>query len=386
MPETPPIPAATEVPAVSPADMAASDAAIPAPADAAMLADAAVPAEAAAPSIDAPEPAGDAAEGEAPAPVDQTTAAADAAPAADVARVPAIAELSPAACAAALAERFPALFGAGRALPIKLRIQADIQQRAPGLFSKKSLSVFLHRHTTSTGYIKALLNSPHRFDLDGQAAGEIAQEHRDAATAELERRLALVQARRLAEREAQKQAYRQAAAAAREAQPPRPEGPPAATQGPRDAPRPPRADRLPRPDRPPRPDRADRVERADRPPRPTPTPAQPAPRADSAPGPAPQRPAPTPEQSADNEARRSRAALLRSFETSTLTRANFCALKGMRDDALELLLVKAREERKLNPPPPEREREPATREWARSDEHGPRRGPPRDGPPGRPQR
>ncbi|MDO8419443.1 MAG: hypothetical protein Q7S90_05340, partial [Rubrivivax sp.] len=40
---------------------------------------------------------------------------------------PAAVELSPAACAARLAELFPALFSAGRALPIKLRVQADIQ-------------------------------------------------------------------------------------------------------------------------------------------------------------------------------------------------------------------------------------------------------------------
>jgi hypothetical protein len=65
----------------------------------------------------------------------------------------------------------------------------------------------------------------------------------------------------------------------------------------------------------------------------------------------------TPEQAAENEARRGRAALLRAFETTTLTRANFCALKGMKEPALEALLVQAREERKLAPPPPDRDRE-----------------------------
>ena len=53
----------------------------------------------------------------------------------------------------------------------------------------------------------------------------------------------------------------------------------------------------------------------------------------------------TPEQAADFEARRSRAGVLRAFETTTLTRANFCALKGMKDDALEAILVQARAER-----------------------------------------
>ncbi|MDE2277381.1 MAG: ProQ/FinO family protein, partial [Burkholderiales bacterium] len=119
------------------------------------------------------------------------------APAAAAPRAP---ELGPAQVGALLAERFPALFGAGRALPIKLRIQADIQQRAPGLLSKKSLSIFLHRHTTSTPYLKALVALPQRIDLDGAPAGEIAAEHRAAAAAELERRRALLEARRAAER------------------------------------------------------------------------------------------------------------------------------------------------------------------------------------------
>jgi ProP effector len=115
---------------------------------------------------------------------------------------PAIADMSPAACATALAERFPLLFATQPPLPIKLRVQSDIQQRAPGLFSKKTLSIFLHRYTTTTPYIRSLLAAPHRFDLDGQAAGDILEEHRAAATTELERRREIVAARRVAEREA----------------------------------------------------------------------------------------------------------------------------------------------------------------------------------------
>jgi hypothetical protein len=103
---------------------------------------------------------------------------------------PAKTELSPAQCAAHLAEMFPALFGTqGPPKPIKLRIQADLQQRAPGLFTRKALSIVLHRHTTSTPYLKALVAAPSRFDLDGEPAGEIAEEHRQAAREEVERRL-----------------------------------------------------------------------------------------------------------------------------------------------------------------------------------------------------
>ncbi|MBI3155298.1 MAG: ProQ/FinO family protein [Burkholderiales bacterium] len=113
-----------------------------------------------------------------------------------------------------LASHFPALFSAGAPRPLKLRIQADIQQRAPGEFTRKALSAFLHRHTTSTAYLKALLASPTRFDLDGQPSGEIAPEHRDAATAELARRRAVVQARRAAARGAPRPAHAAAAALA----------------------------------------------------------------------------------------------------------------------------------------------------------------------------
>ena len=328
-------------------------------------------------------------------------------------------------------------------LPIKLRIQADIQQRTPGLFNKKSLSIFLHRHTTSTGYIKALVNSPHRFDLDGQPAGDIAQEHRDAGVVELDRRLAIVQARRQAERDAQREKHRQAlpvvmavavpvldaadaagseavdgataAAPGQADRPPRPPRPPRSPRSPQQD-RPPRADRPPRVDRPPRadgsphPDRPPRDPHAPRPPRTDPRPPRPAQAglqaglqadrqvarhverplenaAASAVATPPSAPL-TPEQIADNESRRNRAALLRTFESSTLKRANFCALKGMTDAALEAQLVQAREERKVFPqlhpqPQPQSQRPQGDRpqqdrpqgDRPRFDERGPRRGP-----------
>ena len=186
---------------------------------------------------------------------------------------PAIAELSPAACAARLAELFPALFASGTPQPLKLRIQADIQQRAPGIFTKKSLSVFLHRHTTNTAYLRAVANAPQRIDLDGQPAGDIADEHRQAAVAELERRRALHEARREAERNAQRSAN-------------------------------------------------DEARRA---------------------------------RATEEEQRREASALLRAFESTTLTRANFCALKGLTELQLEALLTQARQA----PPPVHAEPRPA---------------------------
>ena len=101
------------------------------------------------------------------------------------------AEAKPAADAAAeLKALFPALF-TGRPKPVKLRIQADIQERAPGKFSKAQLSAFLRRHTGGTGYLIALTQAKTRFDLDGNPAGEITEEHLAAAKEELARRKGL---------------------------------------------------------------------------------------------------------------------------------------------------------------------------------------------------
>ncbi len=287
-----------------------------------------------------------------------------------------------------LGEQFPALFGAGVVKPVKLRIQADIQQRAPGVFTKKALSLFLHRHTTGSAYLRALLAAETRFDLDGQPAGEIAPEHKEAARGEVERRRAIV--------EAKKEAGRAAARAAREAarpprapqdasapgadgapRPPRgdrpPRGPrPGGPGAPAGAERPPRPegdrrpprpegqagrpDRAPRPDRPGRPDRPDRpfgAQRPERGPRPDGAPrgdrparADRPPRDDRAPRPeaAPAVPL-TPEQAAEAEARRQRAQLLRAFEQSPLSKANFGALKGLSEAALDTLLAQARADR-----------------------------------------
>ena len=156
-------------------------------------------------------------------------------------------------CAEQLKARFPALFGGGFK-PLKLRIQADIQERAPGVFAKQALSAFLRRHTGRTGYLVAMTKSPHRFDLDGQPSGEVSAEHRQAAADELARRRGLRQAT---------------------------------------------------------------VDQAE-------------------------------------EGRRRRASLLRDFEQTTLTRDNFCALKGIAPQALDALLATARQEAQAQarPAPP----------------------------------
>lgn len=191
----------------------------------------------------------------------------------------------PAAVAKLLAERFPVLFAPGQAKPLKLRIQADIQARLAEPVSRKVLSIVLQRHTTSTAYLRAMSTATQRFDLDGQPAGELAEEHRSAATAEVERRRAIVAEKRAAERNAQREAQREQIKAQRQEQ---------------------RAQQ--------------REQRA----------AQVAAHA---------------QREAEGADRAARANLLRAFETTTLTRANFCALKGIAEADLDAQLALAREER-----------------------------------------
>ncbi len=153
------------------------------------------------------------------------------------------ADAGPAAVAKQLRTLFPGLF-AGPPKPLKLRIQSDIQQRAPGTFTKQALSGFLRRLTGSHGYLLALTRAKHRFDLDGAPAGELSEEHRQAAVEEL--------ARRRGNREAR--------------------------------------------------------------------------------------------EAAEEDQRRQRATLLRDFESTRLTEANFCALKGLTPEQLQPLLAQARQE------------------------------------------
>lgn len=202
------------------------------------------------------------------------------------------ASLSPVECAQQLAELFPSLFGK-RPKPLKLRIQADIQARVPGVFTKAVLSAFLRRYTGSTSYLQALAHATQRFDLDGQPAGELSEEHREQARQEVQRRRALREERFAQEREAAR----------------------AVQEKEREA------------------------------------------------------------QRRDEEARRDRARLLRDFESTRLTRANFCALKGIAEPELEGRLAVARQEamqsaagRAQEPDAaPRRDRRPPAAEGGRGD-------------------
>lgn len=219
------------------------------------------PAEQAAESSSTPETVAPAAEQAAPAVPQAADAQADAQAA------------SPAATAARLAELFPALFK-GQPKPLKLRIQVDIQERAPGVFSKQALSAFFRRYTGATSYLIAVSKGTQRFDLDGQPAGELTDEHRKVAADELARRRTNANAKRELE----------------------------------------------------------------------------------------------------EQQRHNRATLLRDFETTKLTTANFCALKGLPVDALDGLLAQARAEALEEAQRPRRP-EQGHRDGPRRDGQGPRKGP-----------
>lgn len=316
------------------------------------------------------------------APAGDTGAAEPAAP--PRATVP---EMSLAVCAERLAALFPALFGGeGPPKPVKLRIHADIQQRAPGVFTRKALSIFMHRHTTGNAYLKALLTAPHRHDLDGQPAGEVAEEHRAAAKEELERRRQIALARRAAGRGP---GAGRGAPGSGQHGPGDPTGRPLPDPaGPPDAPRAPRAEAAPRRERQ-GPGRSDQPRTAGapaaRPPRAGGRPQgdrrpdnRPENRPPNRPGRRPEhgperRAGPRPEQRPDHRpdpgfqgrpaddtrrvqpesgpagpedaARRERAALLRTYEASSLSKANFCALKRLGEAELDALLSQARRER-----------------------------------------
>ncbi len=265
------------------------------------------------------------------------TASASPAPVAPVAP----AGLSPAECGARLATLFPALFIApgapGPYKPIKLRIHADIQARAPGEFSKRVLGIFFSRYTTTNAYLKALAApGAQRFDLDGAPAGEIAEEHRNAAVEEIARRQGIA-----AERRAMQQPRR---APPQQREPASPTGAPAGDVATDPRPHPPRPPREQRPPRPQRDDRDGRGPRRDTRPARGAAPQRP-PRRDDAPPRAPsQEQAPTPLPA--DPAQRERALLLRAFEASPLSKANFCALKRISEADLDTALVQARGERR----------------------------------------
>ncbi len=109
--------------------------------------------------------------------------------------------------ARALLRRLQAEFAVFRdCKPLALRIDTAIRERLPEL-DRKTLRSAMHTHTASTRYLKAVERSAQRFDLDGEAVGEVTEEQRAHAAAMLKERFA-AQAKRQREQRAAEEAER----------------------------------------------------------------------------------------------------------------------------------------------------------------------------------
>ena len=98
-------------------------------------------------------------------------------------------------------------------LPLAIGIDKQLIERLPEV-DRKTLRIALGLHTNSTRYLKAMAKASARFDLDGNAAGEVPEAHRTHAEETLRERF-----RKEAEqRKAQRQAEQEAAEAERAAQ------------------------------------------------------------------------------------------------------------------------------------------------------------------------
>jgi ProP effector len=95
--------------------------------------------------------------------------------------------------------------------PLALGIHKAILARLPDL-DPGQLRSAMKAHTQSTRYLKGLLATQDRFNLDGQVDGDVTNEQRQIAQATLEARFQRIAERRRAERRAQEEATRQARA------------------------------------------------------------------------------------------------------------------------------------------------------------------------------
>ena len=86
-----------------------------------------------------------------------------------------------------LFELYPLLFGA-RFLPLKLGVFQELMARHPDAFAKDELKVAMGLHARSTRYLESVAAGHPRHDLDGQPVEPVAPEHVHHAIMELHRR------------------------------------------------------------------------------------------------------------------------------------------------------------------------------------------------------
>ncbi len=102
-----------------------------------------------------------------------------------------------------LAQHFPQCFCIeGEAKPLKIGIFQDIVERVPGdsAISKTQLRSALRLYTSSWRYLHGIKAGATRVDLDGNACGELDEQHVEHARKQLEEAKARVQAHRAQQR------------------------------------------------------------------------------------------------------------------------------------------------------------------------------------------
>lgn len=85
--------------------------------------------------------------------------------------------------------------------PLAIGIHKSLLERLPDL-DKAAVRAALHFHTASTRYLKAIVQGAPRFDLDGNASGEVTPEQQTQAVTALRERFRKAAERRKAEEEA----------------------------------------------------------------------------------------------------------------------------------------------------------------------------------------
>lgn len=109
---------------------------------------------------------------------------------------------SPRALLKSLQEQYPAFRDS---LPLAIGIDKALLERTPGL-EKKVLRIALSLHTHSMRYLRAMEKATQRFDLDGNAVGEVTEEHRKHAAETIRERLKKQAEERRAQEKAAKEA------------------------------------------------------------------------------------------------------------------------------------------------------------------------------------
>lgn len=92
--------------------------------------------------------------------------------------------------------------------PLALGIDKAIHARFPE-FERKLVRTAMRMHTASTRYLKAVEKATERFDLEGNVAGEVTEEHRSHAAQTLKERFAAA-AKRKRDQQKEEEAQRRA--------------------------------------------------------------------------------------------------------------------------------------------------------------------------------